>query len=276
MLKQSLIGKIGFGGGKLSVMPTLKSALYILEVAFDNGINYFDTAPLYGGGFSEKIIGKFSVKKRDQVLISTKVGLNPPKEYNVPPSIALPLNYLKRKIKKSNNLKAEYNSTRLPYRLITKKYIQASFEKSLVNLQTDYIDYYLLHEAIPSFLEDDAINYLMDLKSKGHINKIGLAASYINYLGFDKNSIALWDVLQYEYAPDNSPKIVYELYPNHEHILHGVLTNKKPPDHIFPEQFRAGYMLIECLKNKITDRVLFSTSKPATLYTNIEALNLYS
>lgn len=275
MLNETLKNKIGFGGGKLSVMPTLRSALHILDAAFDNGINYFDTAPLYGSGYSEIIIGKFLKNKRDKILVATKAGLNPSKKYNLSPALVLPLNYLKRKIKKTNQLRPEYKPSLLPYRLITKEYIKSSFENSLRSLKTDYIDYYLLHEAIPSFLEDDAVQYLSDLKSKGYISKLGLAASYINYLQLDKTKMDIWDVLQYEYAPNDESKLIGTLFPDKEHNLHGVLTNKKPPEHIFPIENRAGYMLAECLKNNLADRVLFSTSKVDTLYTNIASLNLY-
>jgi aryl-alcohol dehydrogenase-like predicted oxidoreductase len=277
MLKESLVERIGFGGGKLSTMPTLKSALYILEAAYDNGIHYFDTAPLYGSGYSEKIIGKFSEKKRNNIFITTKVGLNPAKEYNLSPLVALPLNYLKRKIKKTtNDPESNYDPTTLPYRLITKEYIKTSFEKSLRNLRTDYIDYYLLHEAIPSFLDDNAIDYLITLKSKGYISKLGLAASYINYLGLDKNTIELWDVLQYESSPNGESNIVYDLFPDQEHILHGTFKSQKTPDHILPIQNRAGYVLMEILKKTKVDRVLFSTSRLSNLYSNIQSFNLYS
>lgn len=275
VLKESLTDKVGFGGGKLSVMPTLNAALYILDAAFDSGIKYFDTAPLYGSGYSEKIIGKFSVKKRNQILISTKGGLSPSQFYNLPASIALPLNYLKRKIKNIKSPQSNLNPTTLPYRLITKEYIKASFQNSLRNLRTDYIDYYLLHEAIPSFLESEAIDYLVELKSKGYISKLGLAASYINYLALQKDTLALWDVLQYEYLPDGASTILYKQFPDQQHTLHGIIKNMKSPENI-PVAHRPGYKLIECLKAPIADRVLFSTSKLKNLYSNIQSLNFYS
>lgn len=276
MLKPSLVEKIGFGCGKLSLMPTLKSALYILDAALDNGINYFDTAPLYGRGYSEKILGKFSEKKRQKVIIATKVGLNPQKEYNLSASVALPLNYLKKNLKKSHSVAAIYTAAALPFRSISKEYVKTSFEKSLRNLKTDYIDNYFLHEAVPSFLTEDALMYLVQLKNAGYINKLGLAASYINYVHLDKNAIAIWDILQYEYSPDGSSTIVHDLFPYHKHHLHGILVNKKPPESILPIENRAGFMLLECLKSNIAERVLFSTSKINTLYTNIKSLNFYS
>ena len=277
ILKDSLVDKIGFGGGKLSVMPTLQSALNILEAAYQSGIRYYDTAPLYGGGYSEKIIGKFSKNKRNKIFIATKVGLNPAKEYTISPSIALPLNYVKRKIKNTDySTQSNDTPTVLPYRLITKEYIKTSFEKSLRNLQTDYIDYYLLHEALPSFLDDGAIDYLAGLKNDGYISKLGIAASYINYFELDKNSLSLWDALQYEYSSKGESNKLYAQFPDQEHTLHGILKNKKAPDAILPIQSRAGYVLMDCLKKNIADRVLFSTSKLSNLNSNIQSLNLYS
>ncbi|MFP4365171.1 MAG: aldo/keto reductase [Spirochaetia bacterium] len=46
-----------------------------IEFAADNGINYFDTAPIYGFGHSEILVGKALKKRREEVYIATKVGL---------------------------------------------------------------------------------------------------------------------------------------------------------------------------------------------------------
>ena len=70
--------EMGFGGAPLGGVGQRASedqAMEILREAYESGIRYFDTAPLYGKGLSEKRIGKFlNTVSRDSFVISTKVG----------------------------------------------------------------------------------------------------------------------------------------------------------------------------------------------------------
>lgn len=269
MLNKAIKGRIGFGGVKLSVMPSLKSALTILETAFDNGITYFDTAPLYGSGYSEKIIGKFASNKRDKITIASKVGLNPATEYKLSPALALPLNYFKRILKNktvADSISA--NPAIVQYRLLTKAYIKASFEKSLQNLSTDYIDNYLIHEALPTFLDDEALKYMMDLRAKKLVHNIGIATAGINFSGGYGN-YENWDILQYEYDNKES-KIIYENYSGKKHILHSVLSNAYKQN-MKPKN--PGYLIAHCLKTTHAKQILFSTSNRKHLLENIKSIN---
>ena len=64
--------EIGFGGGRIRLGQDPKAIIEILHQAFDAGLNFVDTAPTYGGGTSETIIGKAISGKRDQLIITTK------------------------------------------------------------------------------------------------------------------------------------------------------------------------------------------------------------
>lgn len=70
--------RLGFGGAPLGNMHRVLSeaeAAATVGAAWDLGLRYFDTAPLYGHGLSETRIGRaLTAKPRDQFLISTKVG----------------------------------------------------------------------------------------------------------------------------------------------------------------------------------------------------------
>src|SRR5262245_42281861 len=72
------ITRIGFGGapiGDLRRVPGEREARTLLEGVWDAGIRYFDTAPFYGGGVSERRIGEFlRDRRRDSFVLSTKVG----------------------------------------------------------------------------------------------------------------------------------------------------------------------------------------------------------
>ena len=69
---------IGFGCDKIGEALNFRDSCELLELSFSNGINYFDTAPPYGLGTSEKILGRFLKNKRSQVVVATKFGLLPP------------------------------------------------------------------------------------------------------------------------------------------------------------------------------------------------------
>lgn len=113
-----MVSEIGFGGwgiggateGPTSYGPTDdEESIRALEKAFDQGVNFFDTANIYGR--SEKLIGKTFKNRRSQVIIATKVGFI---DHNEPQNFS------------RNNL-------------------VNSLHKSLRNLQTDYVDLYQLH-----------------------------------------------------------------------------------------------------------------------------------
>jgi len=62
--------QLGADWGQVSE-PTARA---ILEAAWENGVNFFDTADVYGNGRSERIIGQFIRDKKDRVFVATKVG----------------------------------------------------------------------------------------------------------------------------------------------------------------------------------------------------------
>ena len=72
------VSELGFGCAPLGGWPVAVSdqdANISLETAWSRGIRYFDTAPLYGSGMSEKRLGNFLQKQqREEFVISTKVG----------------------------------------------------------------------------------------------------------------------------------------------------------------------------------------------------------
>ena len=71
-------GAWGIGGG--SVWPDMNVGVgeveRLLDEAIDLGINYIDTAPVYGTGLSEELLGKALKGRRDKFLVQTKCSLN--------------------------------------------------------------------------------------------------------------------------------------------------------------------------------------------------------
>jgi len=74
------VSRLGVGGGS-SFVRSEGSGL--LDACWEAGLRYFDTAPLYGGGESERRFGESLVNRpRDDYVLSTKVGRNGPSEFD--------------------------------------------------------------------------------------------------------------------------------------------------------------------------------------------------
>ncbi len=71
------VGEVGLGcwqlGGDWGAVSE-NEAMATLQAAYDNGVNFFDTADVYGGGQSEAVIGRFLKETGAKVLVATKLG----------------------------------------------------------------------------------------------------------------------------------------------------------------------------------------------------------
>lgn len=128
------LSRIGFGGapiGDIGKAPHNGDAEELLEAAWQAGIRYFDTAPFYGAGLSERRIGDFlRTKPRDAYVLSTKVGrlLVPDRDFA---------------------LQRFGTPAAMPFRPVfdfTHDGILRSFEASLQRLGLERIDILLLHD----------------------------------------------------------------------------------------------------------------------------------
>jgi len=120
-----------------------------LEYALDAGVNFFDTAPAYGAGHSERVLGLAFAGRRDQVVIATKFG---------------------KLIDEQENWFGRY-----PNRTELIESIRRECEASLQRLGTDYIDLYQYHQLEFNLLEyaDEVIEILEGLVAEGKIRYYG-------------------------------------------------------------------------------------------------------
>jgi len=142
-----LVSEIGFGGwpmGKLFWGEDIKDEETIAAVhrALDLGINFFDTAAIYGEGHGERVLAKALGPHRQAVLVATKCG---------------------RKRAPDGTL---YNDS-------SPESIRQECEQSLRNLQTDYIDLYQVHWPDEKTPFEDTMATLMALRDEGKIRYIG-------------------------------------------------------------------------------------------------------
>jgi aryl-alcohol dehydrogenase-like predicted oxidoreductase len=229
---KELINKIGFGCVSLTDASSKRKAVKRLRLVHELGVNWFDTAPLYGKGYSEKILGSFLSElpsfERDKVQVVTKFGLGHEKHVNLPVDLALILNRLKNRfLHKGNNLSNPINKKYIfNERIITLDQLQQAFFNSQKNLRTEVIYGYLAHECIFNFLTDEAKSFLYNLKSQGGIKKIGIGSNSTSILHYNKFMIkSNIDLLQYNGNDFTDIKKIQELFPDAEHIHYGIYSN---------------------------------------------------
>jgi len=263
---------IGFGCVTLTIHQREAQALRILATAFEEGVTHFDTAPVYGQGYSEKILGKFIKQRRHQVTITTKVGLGSIEQRNIPAWIALPLHAVKKKIRQPGVVGLPAAATEpLMYRKLDIDYVSRSLYNSLRNCQTDYLDYYFLHEALPAFLTEKAFDFLIKQKEAGVIKNLGIAASYVNLKQLDETAINAWNVLQYENGLGYDTDEWIKQFEHKTHFYHSALKFiRKVKTDQYTTTAIAGILLNSAIRNNPKGKVLFATSHEQTLKDNLK------
>src|SRR5438477_12407998 len=111
----------------------------VVNAALESGINFFDTADIYGGGQSEEFLGRALKGRRDQVVLATKFGMK----------------------------MAEGKEGGKP------AYVRQAAEDSLRRLGTDRIDLYQIHRADPATPIAETLGALDDLVRAGKVREIG-------------------------------------------------------------------------------------------------------
>ena len=149
-LKVSALG-LGCMGFTQSYPPYLpeNEAIFVLQQAVDLGINFFDTAEVYGPYTNEELLGKALKPYRSQIVLATKFGFD-----------------LAHKMDNANR----------PVALSSKpKDIRNALEDSLKRLQTDYIDLYYQHCVDPQTPIEEVAETMKDLIKEGKILHWGLS-----------------------------------------------------------------------------------------------------
>jgi aryl-alcohol dehydrogenase-like predicted oxidoreductase len=222
--KNTKTSSLGFGCSLLTRNNSIKDAILNLETAYECGIRHFDVARLYGFGQAEEIIGKFSQNKRENITITSKTGLTS-REL---PLFALPLiNYLRKIIKANKQLNKTTNNV-INTGLFTPKSIQKDLEKSLRKLKTDYIDFYLLHEAeIAHANIMEICNTLVIEKGKGKILHFGIASNTSKIVSQFSNLYNEYQIIQHNSGLEN--KEINDIRINNDdrlRIIYSIFSNQ--------------------------------------------------
>lgn len=199
-----------------------EEAVDAIRAGMDAGINFIDTAPAYGLGLSERIVGQAVAGQRDKAVIATKCGLV-------------------WHVKSGNYFFDEMGTT--VYRSLKPDTIRYELEQSLIRLHTDYIDLYQTHWPDIDTPVEDTMATLLDLKAQGKIRAIGVSNVDVDLLKqYTKKGVVdtdqeLFSMLDREveeellpYCRENNISMLA-----YSPLAQGLLTGKITPEREFKE-----------------------------------------
>jgi aryl-alcohol dehydrogenase-like predicted oxidoreductase len=135
------VSEIGLGCNNFGMRIDQEATNTVVAAALDAGINFFDTADIYGGTQSEVMLGKALGDRRQDIILATK--------------FAMPLG-------------------KDPYqRGGSRRYVMRAVEASLERLGTDYIDLYQMHQPDPDTPIEETLGALDDLVTQGKVRYLG-------------------------------------------------------------------------------------------------------
>jgi aryl-alcohol dehydrogenase-like predicted oxidoreductase len=144
------LGCMGMTGGVngMSVYGAADEAesLATLHRALELGINFLDTADLYGPLLNEQLVGRAIAGRRAEVILATKFGFE---------------------VDDDGQFTGQLNGQ--------PAYVRKSVERSLRNLGTDYIDLYYLHRLDPNTPIEDTMGAMSRLVEEGKVRYLGLS-----------------------------------------------------------------------------------------------------
>ncbi len=142
------VSVVGLGcnnfGGRLELSETKA----VVHAAFDAGVNFFDTADIYGGrGGSETQLGEILGKERQRIVLASKFGMK----------------------------MGDDGTQAKPQQGASRDYILKAVEGSLKRLRTDYLDLYQIHQPDPETPMEQTLEALSELIQRGMVRYVGLS-----------------------------------------------------------------------------------------------------
>ncbi|MCL6523905.1 MAG: aldo/keto reductase [Thermoflavifilum sp.] len=215
-------------GGWMWGGTDVKQAEEAIHAAYHEGITSFDTAPVYGQGLSEEILGKaLKAYPRDRVQILTKYGMRWDVEKGE-------FAFLSK-----DNAGKEIKI----YKYAGKESVMKECEDSLHRLQTDYIDLYQIHWPDSTTPVEETMEAVQRLIEQGKVRAAGVC-NYSVELMQRADAVIQLASNQVPYSMvrrDIEQDIVPYCQAHHHSILaysplqRGLLTGKYQPDHSFKE-----------------------------------------
>ncbi|MCX8082473.1 MAG: aldo/keto reductase [bacterium] len=255
---------VGFGawaiGGWMWGGAEEKDAIEAIKTAVDNGINLIDTAPVYGFGRSEEIVGRAIKGIRDKIILATKCGLVWDKE-----------NGTFHFYSDGKTIRRDSGEVKV-FKYLAPSSINKEIEESLKRLGTDCIDLYQTHWQDPTTPIEDTMNTLMKLKKEGKIRAIGVSNATTSQMdeyrrvGEIDSDQEGYSIIDRKKEIDNLPyckkhNIAFLAY---SPIARGLLTGKVTPEVVFPEGDHRRDHPLFTIENRLKIQKMLSELKPFT------------
>ncbi|MGJ3507818.1 aldo/keto reductase [Enemella sp. A6] len=138
------VSTVGLGTNNFGARMDSAAVDAVVGAALDAGITLFDTADIYSGGESERLLGKALGSRRDDVIVATKFGMD---------------------MGGANGPDWGVRGSR--------RYVRKAVEASLRRLDTDYIDLYQMHKPDPYTPIEETLAVLDDLVREGKVRYLG-------------------------------------------------------------------------------------------------------
>lgn len=170
-MKKRMLGKtgieatvVGMGtwvtGGWMWGASDRKDSIRAIQASLDAGVNFIDTAPIYGFGLSEEIVGEAIAGRREGLVLATKCGNIWDEARGV---------FFFKSDENGHNPQGHIHI----YRCLAPDKIRQEVEQSLKRLKVDVIDLYQTHWQDSTTPIADTMGELMKLKQEGKIRAIG-------------------------------------------------------------------------------------------------------
>lgn len=147
------LGTWEMGGDSVWADESDRESVRIIREGLEHGINFIDTAPLYGRGHSEELIASAVNGRRNEYIIATKCGLN---------------------WENRGNFQFERDGVAWCVDF-SPQGLRRDLESSLERLGTDYVDLYYTHRPVPPEQTDEVLDTMMRFRQEGKIRAIGLS-----------------------------------------------------------------------------------------------------
>jgi methylglyoxal reductase len=204
-----------------------------IHAAIDHGINLIDTAPMYGYGHSEELVGAALKGIRDKVVLATKCGMVWYKQEGDKFFDA----------SETGEAESEADKKYEVYINLRPAMIRYEIEESLRRLKTDRIDLYQTHWQDSTTKTEDTMAELLSLKQEGKIRAIGCSNATVEqmerYLSIGQldTDQEQYSMLQRQHEADNlifcrDHELAFLAY---SPMALGILSGKIGPKHVFGE-----------------------------------------
>ncbi len=272
---------LGYGTASLMGRIGTRASLRLLERAYDEGIRYFDTAPSYGLGEAEAVVGRFASGRRDSIVLATKFGLKPilaNKWTNVAKRMARPLLTLTPALRRRarSTLSAGLN----PVAHFNVEDARRSLENSLHLLKTDYIDILLMHECrIVDLRNESLLNMLHEAQAAGKIRAFGIGTDIATVQAAVRDAPEFTRVLQFASNAASPNLNCFDTTDGRAYITHSpfggvgrTLFGKLSGTAVSDRSRIAKALLRSAVRNNPGGVVLFSAQSPEHIASNVGAI----